>query len=318
MNSADWILLGLIGVFAILGIRRGFVGGMLDLVGIGLGIGVALLALPWIDEQVGGVGIDRRSLLLGAGVTIFAVVAFLGSLVGKLIALPWRAVRNLPPVGSLDSLFGLLPGFAKGGLVTSALTLVLVLEFPGAGLTEDVRASQIGRVFVLTGSLGLEQVMDRVDDGFQAWTRRDVQPGQAFVGGAGTEIDRADPAPELEARAMDLVNASRERAGLPALRRDADLITIAREHAASASVFAAGGRMPASAGDVGDRLAMDGQSVLAVGAVLGAGDTVDEIITEMLADSECRREIASPTYVRAAFGVLRGDSAVVLVGVFVL
>jgi hypothetical protein len=196
-NWVDIVIVFLLAAYALQGLQRGFVLGLLDLKPI------AFLGL-WVLSDV------------------------LVTLVLRVAALPLRLLARM---SSLNGMFGLLPGLMKGGLVV-ALVLALALALP---LPEPVRAQITGSAVGgrLAGELGpLESTLrdvfaDAVMSGIAVATihpQADERVELQFKVAEG----RVDE--EAEARMLKLLNDERAQAGLPAVKLDAALTEAARAH----------------------------------------------------------------------------------------
>ncbi|MEI6362836.1 MAG: MarP family serine protease [Actinomycetes bacterium] len=101
MNLVDWVLLGAIVVFALIGWRRGFVAGLFSFVGfLGAGLLVALILPKFVE------GTDwsplTRGLLIGAAILVASLTGqFVAGTFGDRISdsLVWRPARVLDHVG---------------------------------------------------------------------------------------------------------------------------------------------------------------------------------------------------------------------------
>lgn len=316
MTGADWLLLAVPGMGGLIGLRRGAVAGGLDLIALALGFAAAIFATPWIDERLVGAGIGQRWLLIGLAVGVFGAVAGVSGLILRLVAAPLGLATKVPPFGLLDSLLGIGPGLVKGGLVSVVIVLVVVIQFPGSAAAKRIRDSEAGEIFARAGSEGYAWAGDRAGVDLHGLTLRRVDAGQTWATPVTLPDGRLEPDTAAEREVLRLMNTARAAAGVPSLDADGNLARIARDHAADARVGDARG-LPASAADIGDRLARAGVTCLAVGAVLGAGDSVEGIVADMLRSPAHRDVVLSRTYFWAGFGVMIGDNGeAVLVGVF--
>ncbi|MBA3416087.1 MAG: CvpA family protein [Chloroflexia bacterium] len=138
----DIAIITLVGFFAVRGIRRGFVRGVLDLVVLVVAIrGGALLGRP-VADAMAELGFGEATPAIA-----FAVATIAAGLAGVVaIALVTRPLRRLPvppPLPFLDGLFGLAPGMVKGIAAAIALMLPLAAFQTDLGLADEVRASRL-------------------------------------------------------------------------------------------------------------------------------------------------------------------------------
>ena len=153
----DIALITLVGFFAVRGIHRGFVRGVLDLVVIvAAARGGALLAGP-VAGSIEVLGLGRATpavalmiATLGIGFACFLAIA--------LLTRPLRRFPVPPPLPFLDGLLGLAPGMVKG--IAAAIVVVLPLVTLGAdfGLADEVRSSRLIPSFYALGRQATETV----------------------------------------------------------------------------------------------------------------------------------------------------------------
>jgi len=141
MSAVDWVLLAVVGVSALLGLMRGFVGVLASLAAWVLAGWAAFrfgaqVALVLASDGEPGPG----QLLAGYGLSFLVVLLAVG-LVGWLV----RKLVHSVGLSGLDRLLGLLLGFARGALV--ACLLVLLMGLTGLPRTPEWRASPVVPVF---------------------------------------------------------------------------------------------------------------------------------------------------------------------------
>ena len=175
MSAVDWVLLAIVGISALLGLMRGFVGVLASLAAWVLAGWVAFrfgaqVALVLASDGEPGPG----QLLAGYGLSFLVVLLAVG-LVGWLV----RKLVHSVGLSGLDRLLGLVLGFARGALVACLLVLLMGLtELPR---TPEWRASPVVPVFVpgaqwMQGWLP-EWVSARVDLRGESTTPALVSPG---------------------------------------------------------------------------------------------------------------------------------------------
>lgn len=138
MNAVDWLVLGTVILFAIIGWRTGFIQGLLGFVGFLAGAVIAAKLLPDLSAGVSPDGplaaILLISLVLIAGMIGQALGAFTGSRMRDV--LPWEPARWL------DSLLGSLLA-AAGAIVAAWAIATIMLSLPENPTSEPVRASSV-------------------------------------------------------------------------------------------------------------------------------------------------------------------------------
>ena len=138
MTSIDWIAAGVIAITALIGLRRGLIGGLLGLAGIVVG---AYLGAKLAPEFLSGRESPYTPLvaLAGAAVLVFLFQS-IASMAGSAIR---TSLFVLPPLRWLDSLGGLVLGAVAGVAIVWVLGAV-ALHLPGQReLREEVQRSRI-------------------------------------------------------------------------------------------------------------------------------------------------------------------------------
>ena len=156
MNVVDVGILVVVGFFAVGGLRRGFLLGLVDLAAFVLALIVAArvggsVAAPLIARDI------PNELAMGAGYLIAAVVslAVIGLAVRVLLA-PLGTLGAGTPLGWFNSVLGLLPG-ALRGLAIAALALLLAAAAPAElGWRDDLAISRLAAPVMETGRRALD------------------------------------------------------------------------------------------------------------------------------------------------------------------
>lgn len=228
MNWVDAAIIGIVVVYALTGLRRGFLGGGAEVVSIALGLVVALALFKPIGLSLATARHWRPGIAQGA---TFVVLWVASQILLSLVARLW--LRRLPEEtlkGRANRAWGILPAAVKG-LVAAAL-FVTVLSFTRSGsASEDVTTSHLGPPMVDAVITFEKAAYNTFGDAL-----REVQESY----GPGGEVDGsrdlsfrttdAEPDPEAEARMLEMVNAERARNGLSPLMADEALRGIARQH----------------------------------------------------------------------------------------
>ena len=167
MNAVDLVILVVIGLFAVGGLRRGFLFGLIDLVAFGLSIVVAARLARYIAEPLRDRGIPIE-LATGSGFIIAGVVslAVIGFAVRVLLA-PLGALGAGTPLGWANSVLGFLPGALRGLAVAALLVLLVSALPPEFELRESLRESRLAQPIADTGRDALESGL--------AWAGIDLQ-----------------------------------------------------------------------------------------------------------------------------------------------
>lgn len=237
-NAVDIVLVVVLLANAFNGWRRGFILGLLDLVG-------------WIFSLVAAFGFYQPvASWLGAHVDMWSdvwdqPVAFIliAATVGVAVhLLSYTFLRRLPEDAherSLNRVFGLIPGLANG-LITAAILSTLLLSVPlNDGLSESARTSRlVNRLSAYTERL--ENALHPVfgDAIAQTLNLLTVHPDSDERVTLPFTVEVSRPRADLEAEMLRLVNNERIAAGLKPLAPDPELTEVARKH--SSDMFARG------------------------------------------------------------------------------
>ena len=145
MNIVDVGILVVVGLFAVGGMRRGFLLGIVDLIVFGLSIIVAAHLSRSVGEPLRERGLPIE-LANGAGLVIVGVVSFaVIGLAARVLLAPLAALGAGTPLGWANSVLGLLPG-ALRGLAVAALLVLLVSALPPEMEQRDaLRGSMLAR-----------------------------------------------------------------------------------------------------------------------------------------------------------------------------
>ena len=167
MNVVDVVILAVVGLFAVGGMRRGFLLGLVDLAVFGLSIVVAARLAGSVAEPLR----ERRipvELATGAGFVIVGVVsmAVIG-LAARVLLAPLSALGAGTPLGWANGVLGLLPGALRGLAVAALLVLLVSSLPPELELRDSLREARLAQPIADTG-------LDILDTGL-AWAGIDFQ-----------------------------------------------------------------------------------------------------------------------------------------------
>lgn len=182
MNVVDAAILAVIGLFAVGGMRRGFLLGLVDLVGFGLSIVVAARLAGSIAEPLRQRGIPAE-LAAGAGFVIVAVIslAVIGFAARMLLA-PLGAIGAGSPLSWANGVLGLLPGAIRGLAVAALLVLLLDALPSELGLRQSLHDARLAQPIADTG-------LKAMDTGL-GWAGIDLQTlGTPFAGSTSRLAD---------------------------------------------------------------------------------------------------------------------------------
>jgi uncharacterized protein YkwD/uncharacterized membrane protein required for colicin V production len=298
---------------ALTGLRRGFLLGLFDLLGLAASIWLAALLFPWVAGWVSA-PLDLPDWVVN--LSTFASLLILFQLGYGLMVLRWlypvrRLLRATFFLKWLDIAAGVLPGATKGLLLVALVLIGLGIWpiFPPARAA--IEASQLGRL-LLPWVLPLEQyagaLVGQLGLPLPAGTTGDQLPLPAA---ARTTID-----PRAEEEILALINAERARYALAPLTPNPQLRDLARTYAQT--LYQAGilshrgpdGSTPA------ERLQRAGIQTLRSGENLAFAATARLAHEALLASPTHRANLLSPAFRQVGIGVAAAPSGLVVVQKF--
>src|SRR4051812_6510658 len=232
MSAVDVGILAIIGLFAVGGMRRGFLLGIIDLVTFGLSLIVAARVGGSVADPLIGRGLPAE-LAAGAGFVIAAVVslAVIG-LAARVLLAPLGALGANSPLGWVNGVLGLLPGAVRGLAIAALVVLVASALPPELGLRERLAESRLARPIAETGRKALDAglVWAGVDTRSLGILSHPPAAGSVDVPFSGmTALDLGND-PMAEQTLLELLNQERADAGLAPLQPDSALAQVGRAH----------------------------------------------------------------------------------------
>lgn len=304
-NLIDIVLVILVLLSVYNGYRRGFIGGMVDLLG-------------WVLALVAGLRYyDPLARFIGPRVELWSesddqAVAFIIIVTAVVVAVQLGAhlafsrskeIHERPT----NRILGILPGLANG-LITAAIVSALLLAVP---LTEGIRERARESVLVNRLSVYAERLEARLHPILaEPISRRlnllTIQPESNERVTLPFTVATSRPQPDLEAKMLELVNRERVAAGLQPLAPDPELTEVARKH--SADMFSRGyfAHETPESRDPFDRMREAKVSFLTAGENLALAPTVQVAHTGLMNSPGHRANILRPQFGRVGIGIMDG------------
>jgi membrane protein required for colicin V production len=155
MNAVDIGILVIVGLFAVEGLRRGFLLGVVDLIAFGLAILAAARFAEIIAEPLRNRGLPA-SLAQSAGFVIAAVVSFaVIGFVARLLLSPLGTFAAGTPLAWVNGILGLLPGAVRGLAMAGLLLLILSALPVESGVRSALAGSRLARPILTIGQQAL-------------------------------------------------------------------------------------------------------------------------------------------------------------------
>jgi uncharacterized protein YkwD len=305
-NVIDILLVLFVLLSVLNGWRRGFILGVLDLVGWALSMLAALRFYQPVARLLGKY-IQSPAQVWNRPIAFVSIAIIVGLAVhlfghALLVRLP-KDIHKRP----INQLLGAIPGLANG-LISAAIISALLLAVPlNEGLRERARESPlVNRLAVYTERL--EAVLHPVFGEAIAETLNllTVRPESNERVTLPYKVATPRPRPDLEAQMLELVNRERIAAGLRPLAPDPELTQVARRH--SADMFARGyfAHVTPEGRDPFGRMREAGVRFLAAGENLALAPTLQIAHTGLMNSPGHRANILNPQFGRVGIGIVDG------------
>jgi uncharacterized protein YkwD len=305
-NLIDIAIVVLVLLSVLNGWRRGFILGVLDLLGWVLvliaGLRFYQPVARWLGAHVDWWSEvwDRPIAFVAMAILTVVLVHLLGN--GLLRRVPKETHEK-----TFNRLLGVLPGLANG-LITAALVAALLLTIPiGEMFRERARESPlVNRLAIYAERLeaALHPVFaEAVAETLNLLT---IQPESHERVTLPYKVASTRPRPDLEARMLELVNKERVAAGLKPLAADPELTEVARRH--SADMFARGyfAHNTPEGRDPFDRMRAANVQFLTAGENLALGPTVPVAHRGLMNSPGHRANILHRGFGRVGIGIMDG------------
>ena len=304
-NIIDIILVLLILLSVVNGYRRGFIAGLIDLLGWVLGLVAGLRFYQPIARWLGP-HVDLWSeaddqavaFILIVAIAVIAVQVFGNSVFGRSRDIHERTTNRI---------FGTIPGLVNGVILAAIVSALLLAAPLPESIREPARQSALANrlaVYAETLEAQLRPVLgDAIARRLNLLT---VQPESDQRVELPFKVGTTRARPELEAKMLELVNNERTAAGLTPLAADPELTEVARRH--SADMFARGyfAHNTPEDRDPFDRMRESKVSFLAAGENLALAPTVQVAHTGLMNSPGHRANILRPQFGRVGIGIMDG------------
>lgn len=305
MNIVDVLLVLIILFGVLLGYRRGFILGIMDLVLIGVGVLVAFKTYRYV-----AVFFEEHVLSLGLWTPPLAFILCYVLARAILAAIAIRLIRDLPPgtqQSAVNKALGVVPGVING-LINAAIVAMLLLALPFA---DDLSAKT--RESTITNRLTprVEWVEEKLEPIFdkaisQSINKLTVEPESEKTIKLPFTVKDPKIREDLEAKMLEMVNEERVTAGLPALKADPQMQEVARAH--SRDMFARGyfSHVTPEGKTLADRAHEKGVRFITAGENLALAQTLKIAHTGLMNSPGHRANILRKSFGRVGIGILDG------------
>jgi len=305
-NLIDIVIVVIVLLSVLNGWRRGFILGVLDLLGWALVLIAGLRFYQPVARWLGA-HVDLWSEVWNRPIAFVLIAIVAGAFVQIAGYALLRRVPKKIHENTFNQLFGVIPGLANG-LITAALVAALLLAIPmGEGLRERARESPlVNRLAIYAESLeaALHPVFaEAVAETLNFLT---IQPESNERVSLPYKVASPRSRPDLEARMLDLINQERVAAGLKPLAPDPELTEVARRH--SADMFARGyfAHDTPEGRDPFDRMRAANVRFATAGENIALAPTVEVAHRGLMNSPGHRANILHPQFGRLGIGIMDG------------
>jgi uncharacterized protein YkwD len=316
LNWLDLLVVALLVLSAVDGMRRGLLLGALDLLAAAAGVGIAVLLErsvgDWLGQQVPGLA-PALAHLAAFLVVLVAVQVAIGATLGRLIVAVVGAI-SVTPLGRLDRLFGLAPGFVRGLIVVTLFLLPFALVSWVPSVTQGIEQSSVANRLVATALEVMPIVETRLGQDLQGGLASLVVAPPEAEGEStrplplGPPTGDLQPDPAAEQRMLELVNAERARVGLQPLIADERLRDVSRAHSLEMFQRDYFAHDSPTAGSPFDRIQADGIGFGVAGENLAYAPNVEVAHQGLMNSPGHRANILRPEFGRVGIGVIRSPA----------
>lgn len=303
----DLLITVLVAIQILCGMRRGFVLGMLDLIGWIVALAIALILVTPATNLL------LRFIALPRGIAGLAVALLLLFITMSVFALAvhqfYRLINRRLAQGNLawiDRVLGIVPGAINGVIVAGLLLELLLLAPINASLDAAVlsarlarplanAALEIGKPFAL---LAQEAALDV--NGYLT-KKLGEPPVRLTLPVTDLSLDEA-----AEKRMLELVNAERVQRGLSPLVMEARLTQVARQHSEEMLKMHYFAHDSPVLGTPFERMVRAGIRFRVAGENLALAPNVERAHTGLMNSPEHRENILRPEFRKVGIGAVNG------------
>jgi uncharacterized protein YkwD len=316
LNWLDGIVLLLVLISALDGMRRGLLLGTLDLAAAAAGVIVAAIwerpVGEWLARTITAVPTPLAHLVAFL-IILVLVQALIGATVGRVIVAIVGALERTP-LGGLDRLLGLAPGFVRGVITVTLFLLPFALGPWVPSVSQGIEQSTVANRMVFSALQLMPTIEARLGQDLQSdgLASLVVAPPEAESDTTqplplGPPAGDLVPDPDAEARMLNLVNGARSQAGLRPLVADEQLRQIARAHSLEMFHLDYFSHNSPTAGSPFDRMHAAGINFLVAGENLAYAPNVDVAHTGLMNSPGHRANVLRPEFGRVGIGVIRSQ-----------
>lgn len=305
MNWIDLVLVLVVLLSTVVGWRRGFIIGLIDLITWTGSIAIGYLFYPYTADLIAKV-IKMGPWQYPIAFIFTAMIArlLIGIAAGYLIrSIPYNANHN-----PANKVLGIVPGLINGWLYAIFLSALLLALPVSNNIHNEARDSRIGNQLAVQA----EWANNKLSPVFDEAIRQTINsltiksPESNVTVKLAFTYNKSVPRPDLEAKMLELVNSERTQRGLKPLQADPELTTVAREQ--SRDMFARGyfAHVNPEGKDPFDRMKAAHVEFRSAGENLALAQTMEIAHRNLMNSPGHRANILQPAFGRIGIGIMDG------------
>ena len=307
MNWVDVVLVLVVLLSVIVGWKRGFVIGIIDL-------------LTWTSSIIAGFMLypytaDLLANIIKMGPWQYPIAFILTALIARILIgiVMGYFIRRVPDNVNhnvANKALGIIPGLINGWIYVVFLSAVLLALPVSQSMHQEARESQIGSRLALQAEWANHKLSPVFDDAIRqtinSLTVEPQSPGSTETVKLSFTYNKSVPRPDLEAKMLELVNNERTKRGLKPLQADPELTQIAR--AQSRDMFVRGyfAHVNPDGKDPFDRMKDAHAEFRSAGENLAFAQTMEIAHRNLMNSPGHRANILQPAFGRLGIGIMDG------------
>jgi len=304
MNLVDLILAIIVLLAIVVGWRRGFILGSLDLITWAGSLVVGYIFYPYTDRLLAKI-LNLGAWQLPVAFLLTALVARL--LIGLITGYIGRSVPESMNRSGLNKFLGIIPGFVNGWLYAIIFaTLFLALPLKDS-LTNAARNSRFAGQLAMQSEWANRKLAVVFDKAIrQTINSLTVHPESNERVSLLFKYSKAVPRPGLEEQMLALINKERTSRGLKPLKADSELVPVARAHSNDMFVRGYFAHLNPDGKNPFDRMKAANVSFNTAGENLALAQTVEIAHTNLMNSPGHKANILHPAFGRVGIGIMDG------------
>lgn len=313
MNWIDLVIVLILIVFIYSGVRRGFIGDFITLIGFVLSALLSFTLYAWLGQAI----VERFNMTPGiSNLVAFFIIFLILQIIYTIIS--WLILKKIqiwemrqPRLQLYDQIFGSLPGLFNGTIIVTLILMILVISPLPPNFKSQLNNSYLSPILVDKASFlnsKLEGLFNPAANETAKQIRNLTQvllPEKenelSFPEDLTLSVDR-----EAENRMLELINAERAKAGVGSLEMDEKLQEVARAHCLEMFKLSYFDHNSPKTGSPFDRLDAAGINYLTAGENIALAPGVDVAHYGLMNSPSHKKNILEKNFGKVGIGVISG------------